>query len=200
MTESYGAGVDLAVAEPVLTTPAARASAACAASAAADCAFAAAMVDAAIGDLDLVLDLELDAGPHPVFSGVSDTEISDLSRTAGLVGEKTAGPAGTVGTAGSADALGTVGTVGRVGTVSPVGSGLPESGEQHGNPPADSGPLVAALVQAYARRRGMPVGAVMLAYPLHDARVVERLVADLARAQGTSEAVVRLTFGQPTPR
>ena len=63
MTESYGAGVDLAVAEPVLTTPAARTSAAsvaCAASAAADRAFAAAMVDAAIGDLDLVLDLDLD--------------------------------------------------------------------------------------------------------------------------------------------
>lgn len=142
MTESSGAGVDLAVAEPVLTTPAARASAAsvaCAASAAADCAFAAAMVDAAIGDLDLVLDLELDAPetPRPEEHDVERVEVS---------------------------------------------------------------PLVSSLVQAYARRRGMPVGAVMLAYPLHDARVAERLVTDLARAQGTSEAVVRLAFGQPTPR
>lgn len=142
MTESYGAGVDLAVAEPVLTTPAARVSAASAASAAADCAFAAAMVDAAIGDLDLVLDLDLDT----------------------------------------------------------AGSALPEVLEQPSTERAEISPLVSSLVQAYARRRGMPVGAVMLAYPLHDARVVERLVADLARAQGTSEAVVRLTFGQPTPR
>ena len=145
MTESYGAGVDLAVAEPVLTTPAARASAAsvaCAASAAADRAFAAAMVDAAIGDLDLVLDLDLDT----------------------------------------------------------AGSALPEVLEQPSTERAEISPLVSSLVQAYARRRGMPVGAVMLAYPLHDVRVVERLVADLARAQGTSEAVVRLTFGQPTPR
>lgn len=142
MTESYGAGVDLAVAEPVLTTPAARVSAASAASAAADCAFAAAMVDAAIADLDLVLDLDLDT----------------------------------------------------------AGSALPEVLEQPSTERAEISPLVSSLVQAYARRRGMPVGAVMLAYPLHDARVVERLVADLARAQGTSEAVVRLTFGQPTPR
>jgi len=142
MTESYGAGVDLAVAEPVLTTPAARVSAASAASAAADCAFAAAMVDAAIGDLDLVLDLDLDT----------------------------------------------------------AGSALPEVLEQPSAERAEISPLVSSLVQAYARRRGMPVGAVMLAYPLHDVRVVERLVADLARAQGTSEAVVRLTFGQPTPR
>ena len=142
MTESYGAGVDLAVAEPVHTTPAARVSAASAASAAADCAFAAAMVDAAIGDLDLVLDLDLDT----------------------------------------------------------PGSALPEEAEQPRTERGEISPLVSSLVQAYARRRGMPVGAVMLAYPLHDVRVVERLVADLARAQGTSEAVVRLTFGQPTPR
>lgn len=142
MTESYGAGVDLAVAEPVLTTPAARVSAASAASAAADCAFAAAMVDAAIGDLDLVLDLDLDT--------------PDSAR--------------------------------------------PEELEQPSTEPGEISPLVSSLVQAYARRRGMPVDAVMLAYPLHDVRVVERLVADLARAQGTSEAVVRLTFGQPTPR
>lgn len=139
MTESSGAGVDLAVAEPVRTTPAARASAASASAASADCALAAAMVDAAIRDLDLGLDLELDAPetPRPDEHDVERVEVS---------------------------------------------------------------PLVASLVQAYARRRGMPVGAVMLAYPLHDVRVVERLVADLARAQGTSEAVVRLAFGQPTPR
>ncbi len=139
MTESYGAGVDLAVAAPVLTTPAARAAAA---SAAADCAFAAAMVDAAIGDLDLVLDLDLDT----------------------------------------------------------PGSVLPEEAEQPSTERGEVSPLVSSLVQAYARRRGMPVGAVVLAYPLHDPRVAERLVTDLARAQGTSEAVVRLAFGQPTPR
>ena len=173
MTESYGAGVDLAVAEPVLTTPAARTSAACAASAAAVCAFAAAMVDAAIGDLDLSLDLELDARPGAGSSGVSGTGVASLPDRAGRVGETT------------------------VGAVRP---GHPEAVEQHAGARSDGSLLVAALVQAYARRRGMPVGAVMLAYPLHDARVVERLVADLARAQGTSEAVVRLTFGQPTPR
>lgn len=136
MTESSGAGVDLAVAEPVLTTPAARASAT---STSADCALAGAMVDAAIGDLDLGLDLELDPpeAPRPEEHDVERGEVS---------------------------------------------------------------PLVSSLVQAYARRRGMPVGAVMLAYPLHAPRVAERLVTDLARAQGTSEAVVRLAFGQPTPR
>lgn len=60
--------------------------------------------------------------------------------------------------------------------------------------------LVSSLLLAYARRRGLPVAAAAVAYPLHDPRVAERLVADLARAQGTSEAVVRLAFGQPTPR
>lgn len=132
-------------------------------------------VDAALGDLDLALDLDLDVG---LDLGL-DTDLG-LGLGAGPDGE----PAAHVG----ATALGT-GPADRHVVVEPDLTDLPEVSD-----------LVSSLLLAYARRRGLPVAAAAVAYPLHDPRVAERLVADLARAQGTSEAVVRLAFGQPTPR
>jgi hypothetical protein len=56
-------------------------------------------------------------------------------------------------------------------------------------------PVVVTLVAALSRSRGLAEDAVALAHPLHAPGVADRLVLDLARCRGTSEQVVRLTFG-----
>lgn len=57
--------------------------------------------------------------------------------------------------------------------------------------------VVLALVTALSRSRGLPEDAVALAHPLYAPDVADRLVVDLARCRGTSEQVVRLSFGLP---
>lgn len=62
-------------------------------------------------------------------------------------------------------------------------------------PPSD---VAASLRFALARARGITVETLALTHPTTDPRHTDHLVADLARARGTTPTIIRLGFGLPT--